>query len=151
MKKSLFKLMKIVHLICSQLWLGGAAAALFLSWQAFQQPLVADGQLILLLVPALYRTIVLPAALICLVQGIIYATAFHFGFIRQKWLGLKWLCVILIALCTGFGSINQVFTILAETPSNALSFAGGNGLFAFTAAQIVLLVLVNILSVIRIR
>ena len=151
MPKYSIKIMKILHITASQLWLGGAAAVLFLGIHALNQSTGSDTQAILALIPQLYRTIVLPAALICLVQGIIYATFFHFGFIRQKWLGFKWLGVLLTALCTGLGSINQVFSLLELSQSTVLSLSNGANLLAFTAAQIILLILINILSVIRIR
>ena len=151
MQKYSIKLMKILHITCSQLWLGGAAAVLFLGIHALNQSTGSDTQAILALIPQLYRTIVLPAALICLIQGVIYATVFHFGFIRQKWLGFKWLFALVIALCTGLGSINQVFSLLELSQSTALSLSNGTNLLAFTTAQIVLLVLINILSVVRIR
>ncbi|MDR2477268.1 MAG: hypothetical protein LBD18_05750 [Treponema sp.] len=64
------------------------------------------------MISGLYRKVALPAALVCIIQGIIYGIFSKWGFKEFKWVLVKWIMVIFVVLFTRMGGIGQMFMIL---------------------------------------
>jgi hypothetical protein len=62
--------------------------------------------------------VVLPAALVCIAQGLIYGIFSKWGFVKCKWILAKWIMVIVVVLCTGMGGIGQMFVIFDHVQNN---------------------------------
>ncbi|MEL7565626.1 MAG: hypothetical protein AAGU27_12160 [Dehalobacterium sp.] len=57
------------------------------------------------LVPSLYSMVIMPAAILTILQGIVYGCFTGWEFFKHKWIILKWVSTVLVMLCTGVGAI----------------------------------------------
>jgi hypothetical protein len=103
-------------------------------------------------IPGLYRMVILPAAVVCIIQGIIYGIFSKWGFFKFKWITIKWLSIPIVIICTGIGGIGQIFAIVDSVQKNNIqniTLKDGKIFFLFIGIQIIILGIMTILSVIK--
>ncbi len=139
------------HIVSISVWFGSVVCIGALAIVGFSQLSKADFLTIAPLIPMLYQKIVLPAALITIIQGIIYGVFTNWGFFKHKWVLFKWLLVLLISLCTGLGTIGQIFSLLdkVETSGFVGGFTDGGLVLFFVSLQILFMLLMFVLSVFK--
>lgn len=143
--------LRLIHIVSISIWLGAVISIGLLAIISFFNLSAADFLIIAPLIPVLYQKVVLPMALITIIQGIIYGVFTNWGFFKHKWILIKWSLVLLIALCTGMGTIGPIFTLLdkAEKVSFVGGFADGGSVLFFIALQILFILYIFYLSVFK--
>jgi hypothetical protein len=145
--------MRVLHVFSVSIWFGSVVSIFGLAAICFFQLSENDFLIIAPLVPMLYKEIVLPAAILTIIQGIIYGFFSGWGFFKHKWVLFKWILVLLTALCTGFGGIGQMFSVLAKAEAGyfAGGFADAGLVLLFISLQILFLLIMIVLSVFKPR
>ena len=145
------KWLKAFHILTSSIWFGGVFCIAILAWIAFFQMDKDSFLIIAPLVPALYQKVILPVALITILQGIIYGFFTNWGFLKNGWIAIKWASVLLIGLCTGIGSIGQMFSVIERVQNHSFAggFADGGMVLLFISLQLILLAVMICLSVLK--
>ena len=95
LKKTGLKWLKMLHLICVCCWLGGALALFAINLhqsQASSQAMLNGMNLSAHLVDV--WIIIIPGANGCLVTGLIYGLFTNWGFVKHRWIAVKWLLTI---------------------------------------------------------
>ena len=151
LKRKGMRWLHLIHIISISVWFGAVICISLLAMLGFFRLNEADFLIIMPLIPMLYQKIVLPVALFTIVQGIIYGVYTNWGFFKYKWILIKWCLVLLIALCTGLGTISQVFVLLDKVRMSG--FVGGltdGGLVLFFIfLQVLFMLCMFILSVFK--
>jgi hypothetical protein len=104
------------------------------------------------MIPGLYKMVVLPAALVCIAQGLVYGIFSNWGFIKFKWVLAKWILALFVVVFTGMGGIGQMFMILDRVQKDniqTVTLQDGKLFFVFIAGQIALLCVMTILSILK--
>jgi len=91
--KNLLRWLRVCHMLTASLWFGGVAATFVLLRAG-----VSDALL-------LYPRLVLPAAFLTLLEGLIYGMCTPWKFFRFRWIAAKWVIVLAIALCAIAGNL----------------------------------------------
>ncbi len=142
--------MRVLHIFSVSIWFGSVVCIYGYTAICFFYLNENDFLIIATLVPQLYQKVVMPAAIFTIIQGIIYGFFSSWGFFKYKWVLLKWLFVLIIALLT-FCGIGQMFSVLAKVEST--HFVGGlsdGGLvLLFISLQILLMLIMIVLSVFK--
>lgn len=143
--------LRVLHIISVSIWFGAVVGIGSLSYVCFFQLNAADFLTVAPLVPELYRKVVLPAAVFTILQGVIYATFTHWGFAKYKWVIFKWILVLLVGFCTGYGGIGNMFAVLDKVERSGLAggFADGGVVLLFISLQIICMLIMIILSVFK--
>jgi hypothetical protein len=149
----LLRIIKIIHIICSQIWFGTIWCIFIYALYCFNNNFEKEIAIKYIeIIPFLYQKIVLPFGLFCIIQGIFYGIFTQYGFIKYKWIIGKWILAISVILCTGIGGIGQIFNIIGKINSgeiNILTMDNGKIFFIFIIGQILFLSIMTILSIIR--
>ena len=146
------KLMRIIHIIAAQIWFGAVICIFGFAFYCFNNTAVEKFLILAPMIPGLYKMVVLPAALVCIMQGIIYGIFSKWGFIKFKWVLVKWIMVLLVVLCTGMGGIGHMFIILDNVQKNNIqniTLNDGEIFFVFIIGQIIILCIMTIISIIK--
>lgn len=155
LNKAGMKWIRVLHVFSVSIWFGSVVCIFGLAAICFSQINQNDFLSIAPLVPALYKKIVLPAAILTIIQGIIYGFYTGWGFFKHKWVLFKWILVLLIAFCTGYGGIGQMFSVIAKAEAEAghvvSGFADGGLVLLFISLQIMFLLIMIMLSVFKPR
>lgn len=85
--------LKVVHLFCAILWLGSAIAMNALR-VLVDTPDAAGMYYMAEVLEAIDMQILVPGAVGCLVTGIIYGCFTNWGFLKHRWLTVKWVLTI---------------------------------------------------------
>ena len=102
-KKTGLKWLKMLHLLCACCWCGGALSLLTVNlhqYMADSQAMLYGMNLSAHLVDV--WVIIIPGANGCLVTGLIYSLFTHRGFIKHRWIAVKWLLTITAMLSGTF-------------------------------------------------
>jgi hypothetical protein len=146
------KLMRIIHIIAAQIWFGAVVCIFGFAFYCFNN-MKADSFLILApVISRLYRMVVLPAAMVCILQGIMYGVFSKWGFVKFKWVLAKWVMVLFVVICTGAGGIGQMFSIMSNVRQNNIqpvTLNDGKMFFVFMFGQIALLITMTVISIIK--
>lgn len=135
--------MRFFHILCAGIWFGSVVGIFGLSIVCFfystENQFLSYSPLIMIL----YKNIVMPFALLTIIQGIIYGLITHWGFFKFKWITHKWILVIATILCTGPGAITQVFAVQQKVLDSGFSgrFSDGGQVLLWISAQIVLMII----------
>lgn len=144
--KKFLQWMKILHIIFISIWTGGVVC-----FTALTALTLASGEAEFTAVfPTLmniYPMIILPAAVLTLIQGLIYSFFTNFGFGKQLWIKLKWLLLVLIVICTNL-SINFSRQALTASVNDTVNY---KLLGFFPGLQIALLIAMIIISVFKFK
>jgi hypothetical protein len=147
------RIMKIIHVICSQIWFGSGICIFVYALYCFNNNFdLNTGKKLIEIIPYLYQKAILPFAVICIIQGIIYGIFSNYGFIKYKWVLAKWILTFFVIMFTGIGGIGQRFSIVGKIESKksqTLIMSDGKTFFAFIIAQIVFLGIMTIISIIK--
>ena len=145
------KWLRLLHLISISVWFGVTAAVAGLALVAFFQSTETEFSVIAPLITLLFRNVAGPLAIFVLIQGVIYGCWTKWGFFRQRWLLIKWLCIPLLIFSIAFGSIGQLFTVRARIDAGTFSggFADGGILLIFVALQLLTMIFMIWLSVFK--
>jgi uncharacterized membrane protein len=153
LNKSGMQWMRVLHAFSVSIWFGSVVCIFGLAVICFFHLNENVFLTIAPLVPKLYQKIVMPAAIFTIIQGIIYGFFTGWGFFKNKWILFKWISVLLIIMCTGLGSIGQMFSVLASVEAAHFSggFADGGLVLLFISLQILFMLIMIILSVFKPR
>ena len=146
------KVMRIIHIIAAQIWFGAVMCISGFAFYCFNNTALEQFLVLAPIIPKLYKMVVLPAALVCIAQGLAYGIFSKWGFIKFKWVLAKWILALAVVVCTGMGGIGQMFVILDNVQKNNIQhITPGDGklFFVFIAGQIALLCVMTILSIIK--
>lgn len=145
--------MKFLHVLFISIWMGGVFCATVLLTTAFFQ---WDGAQFAAAVPVLmqiYPKVILPAALLVLLQGICYGLFTNWGFFQHSWIKVKWILAILTGLCTGLGMMRALENVLAKIPLQGFQggFADGGATLFFLSLQVLFLCMMTGVSICKMR
>lgn len=115
------KWLRILHLISVSIWFGATVCIGVLTIFCFYHISIDQFLLIAPLIPELYQKTILPVAVFTILQGIIYGSLTKWGFIKYRWILLKWILTVLLIPCVGLGTIGQFFSVI-----NKINTAGFN-------------------------
>ncbi|MEN6463380.1 MAG: hypothetical protein ABFC94_18675 [Syntrophomonas sp.] len=151
LKRNGMQWLRVLHILSASTWLGVVVGIGSLAYVCFFQLSEADFLTIAPLVPELYRKVVLPAAVVTIVQGIIYGIFTSWGFVKYKWVLFKWILAFLVAFCTGWGGIGNMFYVLDKVEKSGLAggFTDGGVVLLFIFLQIIIMFIMIILSVFK--
>jgi hypothetical protein len=91
------KVLKIVHLFCAFLWIGGALSMLLLLLTT--SPEKNYGMYMRSLSLQLIDDwLIIPGAIGCMLTGVVYGVWSKWGFFKHNWITVKWILTILMAL-----------------------------------------------------
>ena len=101
----------------------------------------------------IYPKVILPAALLVLLQGICYGLFTKWGFFQHPWIKVKWILAILTGLCTGLGMMGALETVLAKIPLQGFQggFADGGATLFFLSLQVLFLCMMTGVSICKMR
>jgi len=151
LKKRGMQWLRLLHILSMSIWFGAVVCIGSLAYICFFALSEADFLTIAPLVPELYRTVVMPAAIFTIVQGIIYGIFTNWGFLKYKWVLFKWILALLVTLCTGLGGIGNMFSVLDKVEKTGFTggLADGGMVLLFIALQILFMIIMIILSVFK--
>jgi uncharacterized membrane protein len=90
LKRSGMQWLRLFHIVSISIWFGSVVCIGALAIVSFFQLSETDFLTIAPLIPMLYQKVVLPMALITIIQGIIYGFFSNWGFFKHKWVLFKW-------------------------------------------------------------
>lgn len=139
------------HLLTISIWFGSVVCIYVLAIICFFHLNEAEFLTAAPLIPELYRRMVLPAALLTIIQGILYGVCTNWGFFKHKWVAVKWGLVVLTGLCTGLGGIGQMFSVLAKVgkAGYAAGWADGWLVLLYMSLQLLFMLIMILLSVFK--
>jgi hypothetical protein len=147
------KALKIAHVVCAQVWLGSVVAVFFYGLHCFNSGLGGPAAAEMVgLIPTLYQRVVLPFGVAMIVQGLVYGLFSQYGFVRLRWIRIKWILMFFVMILTGAGSIHSVLETISKLNAGEItSLAPSDGLqfLAFVAGQIALLCTITAISVLK--
>lgn len=145
------KWLRVLHILSISVWFGGTACVAGLSYVALFQSTETEFMPVAHLIAFIYQKVLGPMAVLTLLEGVIYGCWSKWGFFKQRWLLLKWICVPLIIVFIGVGGIGQLMAIQSKIDSGSFSggFTDGTLLLVFVTLQILLLMLMTWLSVFK--
>lgn len=143
--------LRVLHILSMSIWFGAVVCIGSLAFICFFQLSETDFLTIAPLVPELYQKVVMPAAIFTIIQGIVYGLFTNWGFLKHKWVLFKWILVLLIIFCTGWGGIGNMFAVLdhVEKSGFAGGFTDGGMVLLFISLQIIFMIIMIILSVFK--
>ena len=87
--------LKVLHLACVSCWIGGAVSLLLLY---FLKSDIDDGAVLYGINQSIHHVdmavVVVPGAMGCLLTGFAYSTLSNWGFIKQRWITVKWVITV---------------------------------------------------------
>jgi len=145
------KLLRLLHILTASIWFGGVVCMGGLAFICFFQFNETEFLTFAPWIPGLYQSVILPFALLTIVQGLTYGIFTNWGFIKHKWILWKWILLICVALCTGLGAIGQMFSVIEKVESSGFTggFTDGGLVLLFISLQILFMVIMIILSVFK--
>jgi hypothetical protein len=151
LKQKGMKWLRLLHIITASIWFGGVVCIGVLAYICFFQLTESEFLTVVPWVPGLYQKLVLPFAVLTLLEGLIYGLFTNWGFAKHKWILCKWVLAILVALCTGLGGIGQIFSVINKVETTGFSggFADGGLALLFIHLQIIFMVVMIALSVFK--
>jgi hypothetical protein len=151
LKQKGMKWLRLCHIITASIWFGGVVCISVLAYICFFELNAREFLTVVPWIPGLYQKVVLPFAVITLIQGLIYGIFTNWGFFKHKWILCKWILAILVAICTGTGGIAQTFMVIDKVKTSGFSggFADGGMVLLFISLQIILMVIMIALSVFK--
>ncbi|MEN6461424.1 MAG: hypothetical protein ABFC94_08665 [Syntrophomonas sp.] len=151
LKKRGMQWLRVLHILSISTWFGAVVCIGSLASVCFFQLSEADFLTIAPLVPGLYRKVVMPAAIFTIIQGIIYGFFTNWGFVKYKWVLFKWILVLLVTFCTGWGGIGNMFSVLDKVEKSGFAggFTDGGVVLLYISLQIIFMLITIILSVFK--
>ena len=145
--------LRVVHMISVSIWLGAAVCLFALAFICFFELNEADFLVVAPLIPQVYRSVILPAAVFTLVQGVIYGSFTKWGFFTHGWITFKWVLVVLTGLDTGIGGISEMFSVLQRVNISGFTggWADGAQVLFYMSLQILFMIIMALLSVFKVR
>lgn len=87
--------LKVLHLICVSCWIGGAVSLLLLY---FLKSDIDDGAVLYGINQSIHHVdmavVVVPGAMGCLLTGLAFSALSNWGFIKQRWITVKWVFTV---------------------------------------------------------
>ena len=87
--------LKVLHLACVSCWIGGAVSLLLLY---FLKSDIDDGAVLYGINQSIHHVdmavVVVPGAMGCLLTGFAYSMLSNWGFIKQRWITVKWVITV---------------------------------------------------------
>ncbi|MDR0747348.1 MAG: DUF2269 family protein [Helicobacteraceae bacterium] len=140
-----YKLLKIIHILSSSIWIGAGVIDLFLLTAILNENNLSE---ILLAIHFIDLLIIIPANLIVFTTGIIFSKFTEWGFFRHRWIILKYIINLIPTIGGGLifaPSIINMLSIVERIGERALvdpSFILSKNIF--TGSLIVMLILLII-------
>jgi hypothetical protein len=144
------KILKIFHLLTSSVWFGGIACIAGLLWVCFNNLGESTFTAVAPIIPKLYPTVIAPMAFITVAQGVIYGFFTNWGFVKHKWIIVKWALTVLLFVSMRITTVKMMSMFLnMNAASFANRFTNGRIVFLLIAAQIVIMVAIICISVLK--
>ena len=91
------KVMKIIHLVAASLWLGGIVSItiVLIASNTFEK-ISQEYLFAMTLVLTIELSMVIPSSLVLVITGFLYGLFTSWGFIKSRWIAVKWLIAIVI-------------------------------------------------------
>jgi flagellar biosynthesis protein FliQ len=140
-----YKIVKIIHIFSSGIWIGSGVIELFLLTVVLNKNNLSE---ILTAVHYIDLLIIIPANLTTLITGIIFSTFTAWGFIKHRWIIIKYIINILPIISGTIifaPSIINMLSIVEKDGERALlnpSFILSKNIFTGTSVIILLLLIV---------
>lgn len=149
MKGKSLKWLRILHIISAGIWFGATVCIGGLAVICLSNPDAAEFLVTAPLVPELYRKMILPAALFTILQGLVYGFFTEWGFLKHRWVTIKWIFTILLIPCIGAGGIGQMFALIDKVKSSGLNggLHDGGLVLLFISLQILIMLIMIGISV----
>jgi len=148
-----YKIIKIIHILSSGIWIGASVIGLFLLTVVLNKNNLLE---ILLTVHFIDLLIIIPANLTTFITGILFSKFTEWGFFKHKWIIIKYIINIIPILGGTFifaPSIKKMLAIVEKDGKNALlnpSFILAKNIFTGSFVVILLLLIVAVcLTVIK--
>jgi hypothetical protein len=106
------RLINLLHAISAAGWFGGVIVAGALTGYGCSDP--SRFQTAVEWVPWVYTHVVLPSAIAVILEGLWYGFFSKWGFVKHRWILLKWLLTLALAPCTAL-TISQIMTAINAT------------------------------------
>lgn len=151
LKRGGMQWLHLTHIVSTSIWFGSVVCIGALAIVIFFQLSETDFLTIAPLIPMLYQKVILPIALLTIIQGIIYGVFTNWGFLKYKWVTFKWCLIPLIVLSTGLGTIGSILSLLdrVETVGFVGGWADGGFVLLFIFLQILLMFFMFVLSIFK--
>ena len=90
--------LKVLHLLCVSVWIGGQASFLLLQQVKYQLALPAHQYGVIAAMKAVDDVVIVGGAIGCLLTGLLYSWMTPWGFFKHRWIGVKWAATVLLIL-----------------------------------------------------
>lgn len=117
------KWLRILHIVSASIWFGGTVCIGVLAIICFFNLSENAFLTVAPLIPMLYKKAILPMAIFIMIQGLIYGSFTKWGFIKHRWIILKWVLTLSLGPCIGMGTIGQLFSVIDKVSN--FGFSGG--------------------------
>ncbi|WP_455967516.1 hypothetical protein [Bacteroides fluxus] len=95
------RILKIIHLICVIAWVGSAIIMNVLRHLVTVKD--ASGMYYMAeILEAVDMKILVPGAIVCLFTGLVYSVCTSWGFVKHRWIAVKWILTILMIVLGTF-------------------------------------------------
>ncbi|NLC06645.1 MAG: hypothetical protein GX755_01535 [Syntrophomonadaceae bacterium] len=151
MKAKGMKWLRILHIISVSIWFGGTVCIGALAVICFFNLSETNFLITAPLIPRLYKKIILPIAIFTLLQGLIYGLMTNWGFIKHRWVMLKWIFTFSLIPCIGLGTIGQIFSVIDKVNASGFQggFSDGRQVLLFISLQILIMLTMIVISVFK--
>jgi len=145
--RATLRLVKTLHIFTVSIWLGAVVVAFALLASSLSDPerFVATTRWI----PWIFSRILLPTALITILVGLYYGFLTNYGFIRNRWITVKWVLLLILIPCTAttIGSLATILVPFLESGTLPTLWGDATVPLILLAFQTIVLLIITILSV----
>ena len=116
LSKTGYKIIKLIHILSASIWIGTGAVVLFLLTSVVKENNLSE---ILEAIETIDMKLIIPAALITLVSGLLFSVFTEWGFLKHRWIAVKYVINVIPMIA---GAV-----LLSPAIQNMLSLAAGLG------------------------
>lgn len=148
LKRKGMKRLLTIHMITASIWLGSVVSMWVFAYLLFFQMSEVEFLISARWLPMIYIFVVLPASVTTMLEGLVYGIFTTWGFIKHRWIILKWILAILTDVITGAGVIRESFMTINRVSEQGFvgGFRDGGLIMGFISIQVVLLLVVMVVS-----
>ena len=149
------KILKIVHLLLSFMWIGGGLSMILLLFTTSPQE-ANEMYMRSLTLKLIDDWLIIPGAIGVFLTGIVYGIWTNWGFFKHRWITVKWILTTVMILFGTFlmgpwvnGNVYNVQDISNYTPNNETFFHNVSLTTICGSIQVSILIIVVIISVLK--
>ena len=143
------KRLLVLHMITASIWLGSVVAMWAFAYILFFRSTQEEFMLVAHWLPTIYLTVVFPASVITVIEGLIYGFFTNWGFAKYRWILLKWVLAIMVGIASMAGVVVQSRRIIDNIHQQGFvgGFADGGLILGIITFQIIVLIIIIMVSV----